>query len=118
MPKKGETKANATKRSKQQRKFNSKPAQKKRRAQRNAARRAAEKDGKVSKGDNVDIDHKNKGKANGKLDNSKKNLRVRSKSSNRADNRGNGGRPKKTVAAKKKATKGVAKKKVTKKGKK
>lgn len=95
MAKKGEFKANATKRSKQQRKYNSKPAQKKRRAQRNTARRQAEKAGKVRKGDGKDIDHKKKGKANGKLNNSKSNLRVRSKSANRADNRGTGGRKKK-----------------------
>ena len=95
MPKKGEFKANASKRSKQQRKYNSSPAQKKRRAQRNAARRAAEKAGKVRKGDGKDIDHKNKGSANGKLDNSASNTRVRSRSANRADNRGTGGRKRK-----------------------
>jgi hypothetical protein len=96
MAKKGQTKASASKRSKQQRAYNSSPAQKKRRAQRNAARRQAEKDGKVKKGDGKDIDHKNKGTAKGKLDNSKKNLRVRSKKANRADNRGTGGRKKST----------------------
>lgn len=95
MPAKGQYKANATKRSKQQRKYNSKPAQKKRRALRNTARRRAEKEGKVRKGDGKDIDHKKKGKANGKLNNSRSNTRVRSRSANRADNRGTGGRKKK-----------------------
>jgi len=102
MPKKGDTKATASKRSKQQRAFNSKPEQKKRRAQRNAARRKMEKAGKVSKGDGKDVEHRDKNTANG----SKKNLTVRSKSANRADNRGTGGRKKK-----KKTTKGTRKKK-------
>ena len=66
----GKKNPNASKRSKQQRKYNSKPAQKKRRAQRNAARREAIKDGRASKGDGKDIDHKNKGSANGNLDSS------------------------------------------------
>ena len=92
MPKKGETSATASKRSKQQRAYNSTPAQKKRRAQRNAARAKMEKEGKVKKGDGVDVDHKDKNTSN----NSKGNLRVRSKSSNRADNRGTGGRKKTT----------------------
>ena len=71
--------------------YHKKPIQMKRRAQRNAARREMEKDGKVRKGDGKDVDHKDKNTAN----NSKKNLRVKSKSSNRADNRGKGGRKKK-----------------------
>lgn len=91
MAKKGERKASATARSKQQRAFNSRPEQKKRRAQRNAARRKLMKQGKVRKGDGNDVDHKNKNTAN----NSSKNLRVRSASKNRADNRGTGGRKKK-----------------------
>jgi hypothetical protein len=94
MAKKGETKKNAKARSKQQRAFNSKPEQKKRRAQRNTARRRAEAAGKVKKGDGKDIDHKNKGSKKGKLNNSPSNLRVKSASKNRADNRGTGGRPK------------------------
>ncbi len=86
MAKKGELKANATKRSKQQRKYNSKPEQKKNRAARNKARRAAVSKGKASKGDGKDIGHK-KALANG---GSKKlsNTRVESRSSNRS----NGGR--------------------------
>lgn len=90
MAKKGETKANATADSKRQRAYNSSPEQKKRRAQRNAARRKMEKAGKVKKGDGKDVDHKNMNTAN----NSSSNLRVQSKSTNRARNRGTGGRKK------------------------
>ena len=56
--------------------------QKKNRASRNAARRAAEKAGKVRKGDGRDVDHKN---MNPK-DNRKSNLQVMDKSKNRAKN--------------------------------
>lgn len=98
MPKKGQFKKNASKRSKQQRKFNSKPEQKKKRAMRNKARRQAQKDGKVKKGDGKDIDHKKPLRSGG--GNSKGNLRVRSKSKNRADNGGKGGRPRKTKGRK------------------
>lgn len=90
MAKKGETKANATADSKRQRAYNSSPTQKKRRAQRNAARRKMEKEGKVKKGDGKDVDHKNMNTAN----NSNSNLRVQSKATNRARNRGTGGRKK------------------------
>lgn len=90
MAKKGETKANATADSKRQRAYNSQPEQKKRRAQRNAARRKMEKAGKVKKGDGKDVDHKNMNTAN----NSTSNLRVQDKSKNRARNRGTGGRKK------------------------
>ncbi len=90
MAKKGQTKANATADSVRQRKYNSSPEQKKRRAQRNAARRKMEKAGKVRKGDGKDVDHKNMNTAN----NSTSNLRVQSKSTNRARNRGTGGRKK------------------------
>lgn len=76
--------------SKRQRKYNGSPEQKKRRAQRNKARREMEKRGSVRKGDGKDVDHKNKNTAQ-----RGKNLRVRSKSANRADNRGTGGRKKK-----------------------
>lgn len=37
--------------------FHAKPEQKKRRAQRNAARNEAEKDGRVHKGDGKEVDH-------------------------------------------------------------
>ncbi len=90
MPKKGQFKKNASKRSKQQRKYNSSAKQKKNRAARNKARAEAIKDGRVSKGDGKDVDHKKKLKDGGS--NEKSNTRVRSASSNRADNGGTGGR--------------------------
>lgn len=93
MPKKGQTKATATKRSKQQRKYNSSPEQKKNRAARNKARRAAEKAGKVKKGDGKDVDHKKPLRSGGSK--SVKNTRVRSRKANRSDNGGTGGRKKK-----------------------
>jgi len=80
MAKKGQMKANAKPRSVKQRKYNSKPVQKKRRAQRNAARRKLTKTGRVRKGDGKDVDHKNRNTA----DNRSKNLRVVSKSKNRS----------------------------------
>ena len=94
MPKKGEYKKDAKPASVAKRAFNSTPEQKKRRAQRNAARRIMEKEGKVRKGDGKDVDHK-KHKARGKLNNSRSNLQVMDKSKNRAKNLGTGGRPKK-----------------------
>ena len=60
--------------------YHSKPEQKKNRASRNTARRRAEKAGRVSKGDGKDVDHKDGNPRN----NSQKNLRVMSKSTNRA----------------------------------
>lgn len=62
--------------------YQSTEEQKKNRAKRNAARRDAEKAGKVHKGDNLDVDHKKaliKGGGNGKG-----NLRVVSAHSNRS----------------------------------
>lgn len=94
MPKKGQFDPNASADSKRQRKYNSSPEQKKRRAQRNAARRQLEREGKVHKGDGKDVDHK-KHKARGKLNNSRSNLRVLDASKNRAKNLGTGGRKKK-----------------------
>lgn len=90
MPKKGEYKKGAKPDSVRQRKYNGSEEQKKRRAQRNDARRKMEKAGKVRKGDGKDVDHKNMSTA----DNSKGNLRVQSKAKNRARNRGTGGRKK------------------------
>ena len=58
MAKKGQYKKNASPDSVRQRKYNSSPEQKKRRAQRNAARREMEREGKVHKGDGKDVDHK------------------------------------------------------------
>ncbi len=96
----GKKSANATADSKRQRKFNSSPKQKKNRAKRNTARRQALKAGKVTKGDNKDIDHKRKLKDGGS--NAKSNQRVRDRSSNRADNGKTGGRKKKLTKSKKK----------------
>jgi hypothetical protein len=62
------------------RNFHSRPEEKKKRAKRNAARNMLMKEGKVHKGDGRDVDHRN-GNAN---DNSRGNLRVQSKSSNRS----------------------------------
>ncbi len=90
MPKKGEFKKNAKPDSVRQREYNSSPEQKKRRAERNASRAKMEAAGKVRKGDGKDVDHKNKNTS----DQSSKNLRVKSKSANRSDNRGTGGRKK------------------------
>lgn len=63
-----------------QAKYNKKPVQKKRRAQRNAARAKMMKAGKVRKGDGKDIAHKNNNTAN----NSRSNLAVQSKAKNRS----------------------------------
>ena len=82
MPAKGQFKAGATADSIRQRKYNSKPSSKKDRASRNAARKEAVKQGKASKGEGRDVDHKNMNPR----DNSKGNLRVQSKSTNRARN--------------------------------
>jgi hypothetical protein len=65
-----------------QAKYNAKPEQKKRRAQRNKARRFEEKAGKVHKGDGKDVDHKN-----GNTAQMGHNLRVLSESVNRHLNR-------------------------------
>ena len=93
MPVKGDFKKGASKRSKQQRKFNSKPKSKLDRAKRNKARSDATKAGKVRKGDSKDIDHKKPLRSGGS--NGKSNTRVRSKKANRSDNGGTGGRKKK-----------------------
>jgi len=74
-------------------KYHSSTEQKKKRAMRNKARRRAEKAGKVRKGDGKDVDHRKPLRSGGS--NSSSNTRVRSKSANRADNGGKGGRPKK-----------------------
>lgn len=66
-----------------QKKYNAKPEQLKRRAERNASRRMAMKKGLVRKGDGKDIDHRN-GKTS---DNSAGQIRVLDKSLNRKYNR-------------------------------
>jgi hypothetical protein len=63
-----------------QAKYNRKPEQKKRRAQRNAARAKMIKAGRVRKGDGKDVAHKNNNTAN----NSSSNLAVQSKAKNRS----------------------------------
>ena len=73
--------------------YHSSSEQKKKRAQRNTARRRAVASGKAKKGDGKDIDHKKPLRSGGS--NSKSNTRVRSRSANRADNGGKGGRPRK-----------------------
>ena len=60
--------------------YQGKPAQKKRRAKRNSARRTLAKQGRVRLGDGMDVDHKN----TNPNDNSKKNLRVQKKGTNRS----------------------------------
>lgn len=82
MAKRGQYKKNATADSIRQRKYNSQPEQKKRRAERNAARRKMEDAGKVRKGDGKDVDHRNHRTS----DMSAKNLSVMSRSKNRAMN--------------------------------
>ena len=82
MPKKGEFKKGATADSIRQRKYNSSPEQKKRRAERNASRAKMEKAGKVRKGDGKDVDHRNHKTS----DKSAKNLSVMDRSKNRAMN--------------------------------
>ena len=82
MPKLGEFSKTATKDSIRQRAYNSKPSSKKDRASRNAARSTMAKAGKVSKGDGKDVDHKNMNPRQ----NNKSNLKVVSKSTNRAKN--------------------------------
>jgi len=67
---------------KKQQAYDGKPSVVKDRAKRNAARRELEKEGKVSKGDGKDVDHKkplSKGGSNGRS-----NLRVRSSSANKS----------------------------------
>ena len=63
--------------------YHAKPKQKKRRAQRNTARRKMTKAGKVRKGDGKDVDHRDRNTAN----NSRKNLRAIPKSKNRSFSR-------------------------------
>jgi hypothetical protein len=67
---------------KKQQAYDGKPSVVKDRAKRNAARRELEKEGRVSKGDGKDVDHKkplSKGGGNGRS-----NLRVRSSSANKS----------------------------------
>jgi hypothetical protein len=67
---------------KKQQAYDGKPSVVKDRAKRNGARRMLESEGKVSKGDGKDVDHKKPLSKGG--GNSKSNLRVTSKTSNRS----------------------------------
>lgn len=60
--------------------YHGKPEQRAKRSKRVLARRKLEKEGKVRKGDGKDVDHKDGNARN----NSRSNLRVRSRSSNRS----------------------------------
>ncbi len=79
------TRPNTAGRQKAQAKYNAKPLQKKRRAQRNAARAKMIAAGRAHKGDGRDVDHK-KRNLGGKLNNSETNLRMQSPSKNRSRN--------------------------------
>ena len=67
--------------------YHSRPDQKKRRAKRNAARSLLIQSGRVKKGDGKDVDHKDRNPNN----NSPSNLRIQSKSQNRAWRKGKNG---------------------------
>ena len=69
--------------------YNAKPEQKEARAQRNAARREAEREGKVSKGDGKDVDHKTPIRKGGT--NADSNTRVVDKEDNRGWRKGKRG---------------------------
>lgn len=75
MPKRGEYSASASKRSKRQRAYNSKPGSKKDRAARNAARVILK-----AKGTAQDVDHKDGNPRN----NARSNLRLLSRNTNRS----------------------------------
>jgi hypothetical protein len=65
--------------------YQGKPEQIKKRGERVKARRMMEKTGAVTKGDGKDVDHKKPLRSGGTT--TKSNLRVRSKSANRSDNK-------------------------------
>ena len=69
--------------------YNSRPEQKEARAQRNSARREAEREGKVSKGDGKDVAHKTAIKNGGT--NADSNTRVVDKEDNRGWRKGKRG---------------------------
>lgn len=62
--------------------YQGKPSQIKKRAERNKARRTLEKEGRVHKGDGMDVDHKKPLVKGGS--NNESNLRVRTKKANRS----------------------------------
>jgi hypothetical protein len=65
--------------------YQGQPEQIKKRGERVKARRMMEKTGAVTKGDGKDVDHKKPLRSGGTT--TKSNLRVRSKSANRSDNK-------------------------------
>lgn len=69
--------------------YNARPEQKEARAQRNAARREAEREGKVHKGDGKDVDHKTPIRKGGT--NADSNTRVVDKEDNRGWRKGKRG---------------------------
>lgn len=69
--------------------YNARPEQKEARAQRNAARREAEREGKVHKGDGKDVDHKTPIRKGGT--NADSNTRVVDKEDNRGWRKGKKG---------------------------
>lgn len=77
------TQKNTPARQAAQARYNSKPEQIKRRAQRNSARAKMVAAGVAHKGDGKDVDHRNRN-LGGNLNNSRKNLRMRSKAANRS----------------------------------
>lgn len=74
---------------KEYRDYHSKPEQKENRAQRNAARREMEREGKVHKGDGKDVGHK-KAIDNGGT-NARSNLQVQDRAENRGWRKGKSG---------------------------
>lgn len=87
--------------------YHSKPAQKKRRAQRNKARATAVKAGRVKKGDGKDVDHPTRNTA-------AKKTRILSKKANRSHGGKVGNRAKKAAGARK-ARRNDARKRASKK---
>jgi 5-methylcytosine-specific restriction endonuclease McrA len=74
---------------KEYREYHGKPEQVANRSKRNQARKAMEKEGKVSKGDGKDVDHKTPIKNGG--GNSRSNLAVTDKTKNRGWRKGKSG---------------------------
>lgn len=99
MPKRGQLKSNASERSKQQRKYNSTPEQKKNRAARNQARAEKMKSGAVRKGDGKDVGHITPLKRGGKASSS--NTKVQSVASNRSEGGRIGDKKKKAAGGRK-----------------
>lgn len=91
MPTGPNSQKNTEARQRAQAKYNAKPEQKKRRAQRNAARRKLMEEGKVRKGDGKDVAHKD----NNPHNNSLTNLLIQPPAKNRSFKRDKNARRKK-----------------------